>query len=107
MEGIEKDNGKIWLFPRNALPLQHIYIIRYQMKKEITVEYMHDLLKKSVFKNVDLSKVEGMSDDERRKFTVAEADDLLGQRIVWIIPSIRKRVPWPNGTSSWQTSATP
>ena len=80
VEGIEKDNGKIWLFPRNALPLQHIYIIRYQMKKEITVEYMHDLLKKSVFKNVDLSKVEGMSDDERRKFTVAEADDLLGQR---------------------------
>ena len=50
------------------------------MKKEITVEYMHDLLKKSVFKNVDLSKVEGMSDDERRKFTIAEADDLLGQR---------------------------
>ncbi len=50
------------------------------MKKDITVEYLHDMLKQSVFMDVDLSKVEGMSDDERRKFTIAEADELLGQR---------------------------
>jgi len=50
------------------------------MKKEVTAEYMHQLLKKEVFKDVDLSKVEEMSDDERRKFTIAEADSLLRQR---------------------------
>lgn len=50
------------------------------MKKEITAEYMHDLLKQTVFKDVDLSKIDGMSDEERRLFTVAEADVLLGQR---------------------------
>ena len=50
------------------------------MKKEITAEYMHDLLKRNVFMDIDLSKVEEMSDDERRKFTVAVADELFGQR---------------------------
>lgn len=50
------------------------------MKKEITAEYMHQLLKKEVFTDVDLSKVEKMSDDERRRFTVKVAEDILRQR---------------------------
>lgn len=50
------------------------------MKKEITAEYMHQLLKEGVFKDVDLSKVEGMSDDVRRQFTVKVAEDILRQR---------------------------
>ena len=50
------------------------------MKKEITAEYMHQLLKKQLFKDVDLSKVEGMSDDERRRFTIEVAEDILRQR---------------------------
>lgn len=50
------------------------------MKKEITAEYMHQLLKEQVFKDVDLSKVDGMSDEERRQFTVKVAEEILRQR---------------------------
>ena len=48
------------------------------MKKEITAEYMHKLLKEGAFKDVDLSRVATMSDDERREFTIEQADRLLG-----------------------------
>ena len=48
------------------------------MKKEITAEYMHKLLKDGAFKNVDLSRLATMSDDERRVFTIEQADRLLG-----------------------------
>lgn len=50
------------------------------MKKEITAEYMHQLLKEQVFKDVDLNKLEGMSYDERCQFTLEVANDILGQR---------------------------
>ena len=48
------------------------------MKKEITAEYMHKLLKDGAFKDVDLSRIATMSDDERRVFTIEQADRLLG-----------------------------
>lgn len=48
------------------------------MKKEITAEYMHKLLKDGAFKDVDLSRLATMSDDERRVFTIEQADRLLG-----------------------------
>ena len=48
------------------------------MKKEITAEYMHKLLKEGAFKDVDLSRLATMSDDERRVFTIEQADRLLG-----------------------------
>ena len=43
------------------------------MKKEITAEYMHKLLKDGAFKDVDLSRLATMSDDERRVFTIEQA----------------------------------
>ncbi len=49
------------------------------MKKEITAEYMHKLLKDGAFKDVDLSRLATMSDDERRVFTIEQADRLLGE----------------------------
>ncbi len=50
------------------------------MKKEITAADMHRILNNNVFMDVILSRVATMSDDERRQFTIAEVDKLLGQR---------------------------
>ena len=50
------------------------------MEKKITAEQMHQLLKKEVFMDADLDKVATMSEDERRRFMMAEADALLSQR---------------------------
>lgn len=49
------------------------------MKKEVTAEYMHQLLKKQVFADVDLSRLETMSSDERREFNLAQIDSLIGR----------------------------
>lgn len=50
------------------------------MKKEITAEYMHQLLKEEVFRDIDLSKVGSMSDEERRQLTISVTDQMLSQR---------------------------
>ena len=50
------------------------------MKKEITAEYMHQLMKDSLFKNVDLSRVPQMTGEELRSFTLEQTDAIWGLR---------------------------
>lgn len=50
------------------------------MKKEITVAYMHNLLKESLFRDVDLTRIPAMSDEERREFNIQQLDRIIGMR---------------------------
>lgn len=50
------------------------------MKKEITAEYMHQLLKSQLFSDVDLDAIPSMTDEELRAMTVAQADAIMGLR---------------------------
>ncbi len=48
------------------------------MKKELTAEYMHDMLKRSVFSDIDPQQVAAIPKDQRNKVTLAQIDKILG-----------------------------
>lgn len=48
------------------------------MNKEITAEYMHDLLKRNVFSDIDPKQVAAMPSDKRLKVTLEQVDKMIG-----------------------------
>lgn len=65
------------------------------MKKEITAAYMHKLLKDGLFREVDLTRIPQMSDEERRAFNVQQLDRIIGMRshadaLAWFVGQFKR-----------------
>ncbi len=60
------------------------------MKREITAEYVHEIIKESLFKNTDLSQIAQQSEDERRAFNLEQLEHILSLRpgadaLAWLL----------------------